>query len=138
MGRKEELAKERQREREQKEGLWLKTLNGHDKEKHDREKLQQTKLARPKQPAKQEIDWECSSQSTACTARTRLTLTPDDEEAVRRLQKKLRDIIKLESFDKLDELQQAKLDKKSEVLVELDTARGLARARAKNELQLQG
>merc|ERR1712060_414263 len=118
------------------------------KEKHDREKLQQTKLARPKQPAKQEIDWECSSQSTACTARTRLTLTPDDEEAirckveadkdVRRLQKKLRDIIKLESFDKLDELQQAKLDKKSEVQVELDTARGLARARAKHELQLQG
>merc|ERR1712079_793608 len=124
--RKEKLAKERQREREQKEGLWLKTLNGHDRE----------------------IDWECSSQSTACTARTPLTLTPDDEEAmrckveadkdVRRLQKKLRDIIKLESCDKLDELQQAKLDKKFEVQVELDTARGLARARAKNELQLQG
>merc|ERR1712008_147417 len=68
--RKEELAKKKQREREQKEGLWLKTPNGHDREKHDREKLQQTKLARPKQPAKQDIDWECSSQSTACTART--------------------------------------------------------------------
>merc|ERR1712008_532350 len=51
--RKEELAKKKQREREQKEGLWLKTPNGHDREKHDREKLQQTKLARPKQPAKQ-------------------------------------------------------------------------------------
>merc|ERR1719461_152253 len=109
---------------------------------------QQTKLARPEQRAMQEMDWECASQSTACTARTLLTLTSDDEEAVhckveadkdvRRLQKKLRDIIKLESFDKLDELQQAKLDKKSEVQVELDTARGLARARAKNELQLQG
>merc|ERR1711994_188447 len=112
------------------------------KEKHDREKLQQTKLARPKQPAKQEIDWECSSQSTACTARTPLTLTPDDEEAVhckveadkdvRRLQKKLRDIIKLESCDDLDELQQAKLDKKFDVEVELDTAMGLAWAGAKD------
>ena len=108
---------------------------------------QQTQLARPKQRATQEMDWECASQSTACTARTLLTLTSDDEEAVRckveadkdvrRLQKKLRDIIKLESCDSLDELQKAKLDKKEGVQLELDTALGLARARAKNELQLQ-
>merc|ERR1712012_1354196 len=128
----------------EKRDRWQKTLNEHDRKTMVQ---QQTQLARPKQRATQEMDWECASQSTACTARTLLTLTSDDEEEVRckveadkdvrRLQKKLRDIIKLESCDNLDELQKAKLDKKFDVQVELDTARSLARARAKNELQLQ-
>merc|ERR1739838_342173 len=133
--KQQEWEKKRQ-EKDKKEG-WQKTLNEHDR---NIMLQQQTQLARPKQRATQEMDWECASQSTACTARTLLTLTSDDEEAVRckveadkdvrRLQKKLRDIIKLESCDSLDDLQKAKLDKKPDVQVELDTARSLARLRS--------
>merc|ERR1719251_128046 len=90
-------------------------------------------------------DLECASQSTASTAMT-VTLARDDEEEVRckveadkdvrRLAKKLREIVKLEACNSLDPKQKAKLEKKLDVEIELDTARGLARARAQNELRV--
>merc|ERR1719251_153389 len=90
-------------------------------------------------------DLECASQSTASTAMT-VTLARDEEEEVRckveadkdvrRLAKKLREIVKLEACNSLDPKQKAKLEKKLDVEIELDTARGLARARAQNELRV--
>merc|ERR1711953_70318 len=87
--------------------------------------------------------WECSGQSTVSTAMT-ATLTPEDEEAVRckveadkdvrRLAKKLREMVKLEDSNSLNPMQKAKLEKKRDVEIELDTARGLARARARIEV----
>merc|ERR1712060_535903 len=91
-------------------------------------------------------DLECASQSTASTAMT-VTLARDDEEEVRckveadkdvrRLAKKLREIVKLEACNSLDPKQKAKLEQKSDVEIEFDTARGLARARAQNELRVR-
>jgi len=54
---------------------------------------------------------------------------------VRRHQKVLRDIAKLEGRGDLDALQSAKLKRRSDVEVELSTARELAKARARNVLR---
>jgi len=88
-------------------------------------------------------DLECASQSTASTAQTATLATDYEEEVrcqveadkdVRRLAKKLREIVKLEACNSLYPKQTAKLEQKSDVEVELDTVRGQARARARQEL----
>merc|ERR1712086_464274 len=99
-----------------------------------------------KEQAKQE-DWESSSQTTASTAITWASLTPEVEEEVqckveadkdvRRLAKKLREMVKLEACTSLDPLQKAKLEKKHDLEEELGSTRGLARARALNELNVR-
>merc|ERR1712151_432128 len=113
-----------------------------------RASAREEKLAKEasKEQAKHE-DWECSSQTTASTAITWVTLTPEVEEEVqckveadkdvRRLAKKLREMVKLEACNSLDPLQKAKLEKKHDLEVELGSTRGLARARALNELNVR-
>merc|ERR1712241_1463750 len=111
-------------------------------EAHDNEERLKYET-RKQRRAERQGEWECSSQSTVSTAMT-ATLMPEDEEAVRckveadkdvrRLAKKLREMDKLEACNNLNPMQKAKLEKKWDVEVELDTARGLARARARNEL----
>merc|ERR1712242_583294 len=113
-----------------------------------RASAREEKLAKEasKEQAKQE-DWECSSQTTASTAITWVTLTPEVEEEVqckveadkdvRRLAKKLREMVKLEACNSLDPLQKAKLERKHDLEEELDSTRGLARARALNELNVR-
>jgi len=104
--------------------------------------------ARQAQRKARHPDWEetCSQTTDASTAATATTLSPEDEEelerrvaadkAVRRHEKALREIVKLECHGDLDRLQRAKLERRPEVEVELSTAKGLARALAKNELRL--
>merc|ERR1712216_803458 len=88
--------------------------------------------------------WESESCCTETTVSTVASTGPTDEEVtqlammnkeVRRLTKVLREINKLEVCGNLDELQRAKMARKHEVEVELDTALGLAKARARNELK---
>merc|ERR1739845_4015 len=54
---------------------------------------------------------------------------------VRKFLKVLRDIEKLESRNDLDALQRAKVARKHDVELELITAKGLAKARARNQLR---
>lgn len=91
-----------------------------------------------------QADWELESCCTETTVSTVASTGPTDEEVtrlammnkeVRRLNKVLREITKLEVCGNLDELQRAKVARKHEVEVELDTALGLAKARARNELR---
>merc|ERR1712039_1086732 len=56
------------------------------------------------------------------------------DKEVRKLLKVLREIQKLESQSELDALQQAKVARKHDVEVQLITAEGLAKARARNYL----
>ena len=103
--------------------------------------------ARRAQRKAQHPDWETCSQTTdASTAATATALSPEDEEElerrvavdkeVRRHEKTLREIAKLEGRGDLDALQRAKLERREDVEEELSTAKGRARAVAKNELRL--
>merc|ERR1712238_638616 len=62
----------------------------------------------------------------------RLALT---DREVRKLVKALREICKLEYLSLLEPLQAAKVARKSELEVELDSVLGLAKARARNDLR---
>merc|ERR1712004_41920 len=64
----------------------------------------------------------------------RLTLLDKD---VRKFAKILRDIEKLEGRSDLDELQTAKLRRRHDIEVELDTAKGLAKIRARDQVRRQ-
>merc|ERR1712014_76632 len=84
--------------------------------------------------------WECESNCTESTA-----VTSGNEEVVeklasmdkqvRKLAKTLREIVNLEGLRDLDVLQVAKVARKREVEIELDTALGLAKARVRKELR---
>mmetsp|Transcript_2232 Transcript_2232/g.5855 ORF Transcript_2232/g.5855 Transcript_2232/m.5855 type:complete len:198 (+) Transcript_2232:83-676(+) len=135
--RAERLAKraeweERQAERQARRAEW--------------EEKQERWHSRQAQREKEQERWELCSQATdASTAATTAAMTPEDEEeverrvaadrAVRRHEKALREIAKLEARGDLDALQRAKLQRRPEVEAELSTARGLAGALARNELR---
>jgi len=131
----------REAKRETKRAEWEARQAENEPKRAERE-------ARQAQRKAQHPDWEetCSQTTDASTAAPWPALSPEDEEelerrvaadkAVRRHEKALREIAKLECRGDLDALQRAKLERRSEVEVELSTAKGLARARAKNELQL--
>jgi hypothetical protein len=104
-------------------------------------------------PAKSEArvaqEWDAKSDislaSTAVSAASTLTyeqelevraLVAKDKE-VRRLEKLLREIAKLEQSIDLDALQQKKANRKSELELALETARGLAAACARNQVRQQ-
>merc|ERR1712188_198888 len=105
-------------------------------------------------PAKIEVrvaqEWDAKSDislaSTAVTAASTLTCEQELEvcaivakdKEVRRLEKLLRDIAKLEESTDLDALQQKKVNRKSEIEVALETTRGLLAARARNQVRQQG
>merc|ERR1712241_892340 len=57
------------------------------------------------------------------------------DKEVRKLQRLLREIERLQQLQSLDKLQAAKVRRKSEVEVQLNTARGLVEAHAGNELR---
>jgi len=59
------------------------------------------------------------------------------DKTVRKHDKILREIMKLEGHKDLDRLQKAKLERKPDVEMELDAAKGLARVRARHELKCQ-
>eukprot|EP00929_Paragymnodinium_shiwhaense_P022158 TRINITY_DN14236_c0_g1_i1.p1 TRINITY_DN14236_c0_g1~~TRINITY_DN14236_c0_g1_i1.p1 ORF type:complete len:228 (+),score=51.51 TRINITY_DN14236_c0_g1_i1:58-684(+) len=58
-----------------------------------------------------------------------------NDKEVRKLEKKLRDMEKLEKLEKLDHLQKQKLAGKAQLVIDLDTARGLAEARARDSFR---
>merc|ERR1719201_109519 len=92
-------------------------------------------------------DWDARSDislaSTAASAAHTLTCEQELEvqavvakdKAVRRLEKLLREIANLEQSADLDVLQQKKVNRKSELELELETVRGLAAARARNHVR---
>ena len=92
--------------------------------------------------------WEVDSAYSGSTVSTEApaTVSQDIDEAkvecmagmdkqVRKLRKTLREICQLECCSMLDTLQAAKLARKREVEVELDSTLGLAKARARNTLR---
>jgi len=94
-----------------------------------------------------EKDWDVESTGTnASTAPTATPVTLDPEEVermvmldknVRKFVKLLRDISQLEGRKNLDALQKLKLERKADVEMELEAAKGLARVRAEYELRAQ-
>merc|ERR1739848_487790 len=108
------------------------------------------KAARAERQAKRAQEWDAKSDislaSTAVTAASTLTCEQELEvcafvakdKEVRRLEKLLRDIAKLEQSTDLDALQQKKVSRKSEIEEALEAARGLAAARARNQVRQQG
>merc|ERR1712228_885751 len=99
---------------------------------------------------------DCETESNCTDVSTAPTMTPlvlDDAEGemveaeveriltsdknVRRLRKTLGEIVRLEGRDDLDVLQRAKLQRKSEIVIELDTAKGLAGSRARDTVRKQ-
>merc|ERR1719433_514526 len=122
---------ERQRENEVKHAAWAERQAA-------REARQAASRRDHDDDGKSEI-----SDSAASTAATE-TLVLDQAEVkrragldkdVRRLQKVLRDIERLQQLKSLDKLQAAKVDRKSEIEIELGGAMGAAEARARNELR---
>merc|ERR1712224_536234 len=100
------------------------------------------KLAKNKATGAQE--WDAKSNISEATTSTAATVSFSNEEVrclaakdkeVRKLEKVLREIAKLEECQHLDFLQKAKVARKQEVEMELETARGLAEARIRNELR---
>merc|ERR1739848_897014 len=100
------------------------------------------KLSKAANPAQ---EWDTISNSSWETASTMATtfsnedvrcLASKDKE-VRKLEKLLREILKLEECQDLDVLQKKKVARKPQVELELATAQGLAEARARNELRQQ-
>merc|ERR1712217_722960 len=88
--------------------------------------------------------WECDSNCTESTAVTSGNEEVDEAEVeklasmdkqVRKLAKTLRGIANLEGLRDLDVLQEAKVARKREVEIELDTALGPAKARVRKELR---
>merc|ERR1712217_766713 len=88
--------------------------------------------------------WECEGNCTESTAVTSGNEAVDEAEVeklasmdkrVRKLAKTLREIANLEGLRDLDVLQEAKVARKREVEIELDTALGLTKARVRKELR---
>merc|ERR1711904_207708 len=110
---------------------------------------EEKKAAWAERQAKKAEEWDTKSDiSQASTAVTStLTLTNEQElevcafvakdKEVRRLQKLLREITKLEQSADLDALQQKKANRKPELEMALETACGLAAARARNHVRQQ-
>jgi len=89
--------------------------------------------------ARSDISLASTAVSAACTLTCEQELEVQAEvakdKAVRRFEKLLREIAKLEQSAELDVLQQNKVDRKSELEVELETARGIAAAHARNHVR---
>merc|ERR1711972_155066 len=81
--------------------------------------------------------WECESNCTESTAVTSGNEEVDEAEVEKLagMDKQLREIVNLEGLRDLDVLQVAKVARKREVEIELDTALGLAKARVRKELR---
>merc|ERR1712242_356951 len=85
--------------------------------------------------------WECESSCTESTGVTSSNAEEVDESAVEKaasMDKQVREIEKLVGLRDLDVLQVAKVARKREVEIELDTALGQAKARVRSELRCKG
>merc|ERR1712218_647705 len=91
-------------------------------------------------------DVDSKSEASECTVSTAATEAraidhaeverrASSDKEVRKLQRLLREIERLQQLQSLDKLQAAKVRRKSKVEVQLNTARGLAEAHARNELR---
>merc|ERR1719335_761618 len=97
--------------------------------------------------AKPAPEWDTKSDTSEATVSTKastVTFTSEEvrcmaskDKEVRKLEKVLREIVKLEERQDLDVLQKAKVARKAEFEDELQRVRGLAEARARNELRQQ-
>merc|ERR1711988_1590073 len=79
--------------------------------------------------------WETASTMATTFSNEDVRCLASKDKEVRKLEKLLREILKLEDCPDLDVLQKAKVARKPQVELELETARGLAEARARNELR---
>jgi len=136
----------KQAEYEEKKAAWAERAERQAKKADERSQKQ---AAWAERQAKKAEEWDTKSDisraSTAVTAT--LTLTDEQElevcafvakdKEVRRLQKLLREIAKLEQSADLDALQQKKANRKPELEMALETACGLAAARARNHVRQQ-
>merc|ERR1719401_2545858 len=77
----------------------------------------------------------CSESTTSLSTVASSSLVPAEAREIRRLEKKLRGIGKLEerlaAGEHLDALQRAKIEQRSEAEIDLESARGLAQARVR-------
>merc|ERR1739848_74432 len=80
---------------------------------------------------------ESTIASTATFSNEEVRCLASKDKEVRKLEKVLREIAKLEECQNLDVLQKAKVARKVVVEEELQRVRGLAEARARNELRQQ-
>merc|ERR1711972_1008456 len=80
-------------------------------------------------------DARSDSAATCVSTAASSSQVPAEERDIRRLEKKLREIGKLEerlaAGEDLDGLQRAKIEQRSEVEIDLESARGLAQARVR-------
>jgi hypothetical protein len=125
----------RQVEREKKQAAWVAE---QAKKIVARDALEEARAAARKAYAAS----VCSSETLSTFAPSSVAVDYDaarrmasEDKDVRKLEKLLRDIQKLEGMSNLDKLQQEKLSRKAQVLVDLDTARGLAESRARDVLR---
>merc|ERR1712039_626042 len=81
--------------------------------------------------------WECESNCTESTAVTSGSEEVDEAEVEKLagMDKQVREIVNLGGLRDLDVLQVARVARKREVEIELDTALGLAKARVRRELR---
>merc|ERR1712176_1420363 len=86
--------------------------------------------------ARKSVNKDCDTESISTEVSTAAStmVVVDEMEVVRKFLKTLREIEKLEGQDNLEENQKAKLARKSEIELELDSAKGSAKARARDTL----
>eukprot|EP00929_Paragymnodinium_shiwhaense_P003558 TRINITY_DN10412_c0_g1_i1.p1 TRINITY_DN10412_c0_g1~~TRINITY_DN10412_c0_g1_i1.p1 ORF type:complete len:210 (+),score=40.51 TRINITY_DN10412_c0_g1_i1:81-710(+) len=86
-------------------------------------------------PSELSADTRSTSAESVVIDQQEVMRLASQDKLVRKLEKVLRDIERLEEQEKLDILQLRKISKKPEVVIELDTARGLAASRVRAELR---
>jgi len=119
----------RQAEREQKQAAW----EARQAEREKKKAVPRIKATTPSICSSETLSTFAPS-TVSVDYETAKRMAGEDRE-VKKLEKLLRDIQKLEDMDKLDKLQQLKLARKVQVLIDLDTARGLAESRARDVLR---
>jgi len=137
----------KQAEYERKQAAWAERQAELAERQAKRAELSKKKAE--KRGARMSQEWDTKSDislaSTAVSANSALTneqelevhaLVAKDKE-VRRLDKLLREIAKLEQCVDLDVLQKKKVDRKPELEMARESARGLAAARARNQVRQQ-
>merc|ERR1719476_719059 len=124
----------------------VKCRSGYEKKRMDNEKKHAEWESRQQARSCVVDDVDGKSEVSECTVSTASTEARAIDHAevqrrastdmeVRKLQRLLREIERLQQLQSLDKLQAAKVSRKSEVEVQLNTARGLAEAHARNELR---
>merc|ERR1711862_1056121 len=119
----------------------------YERKKAEYEEQKAARAVGSRRRSVKQIDWDAKSDTSQATVSTAVPTMVFNVEEVRhlaakdkqvlKLSKVLREIAKLQERQDLDALQKAKVARKSQVEEELETARGLAEARVRNELKQQ-